>query len=370
MALTVKPVAGRSELRRFIELPYRLHRDDPAFVPQLLISEWEKFTPAKNPFFEHARMELFLAERDGRTVGRIAAIDDDNHNATHGDNIMFFGFFEAEDGAAAAALWQAVEDHARQLGRSAVRGPANPSMNDGSGFQLNAFDEPPFLMMPQNPPSYPHWAEEAGYAKVMDLLAWRFDVSQGPTPKLQRLAERVRNRYRPVVRQVDVKNLDRDAAILGRLYNEAWEKNWGFVKYTEKEFAHLVSELRLIIDPALALFVEVDGQVAGTAIALPDVNQLFQRMNGRLLPTGIFTLLRRRSIITRTRLPIMGIMPEFRNRGLELVLINDVAMNAMKRGYTDGECSWVLETNTATNRAIEAAGGTAYKTYRLYQKDL
>lgn len=366
----VSAVTDRAGLKEFIMLPYRLHAGDPAFVPPLLISEWDRFNPAKNPFYDHSRIQLFTARRGGRTVGRVAAIDDDNHNSTHGDNLLFFGFFEAADAEVAAALLQAVEEHARTLGRVAVRGPANPSMNDGSGMQLDAFDTRPYVMMPQNPASYPGYMDANGYAKVMDLYAWHFDAVDGPSEHLQRLAERVRKRLRPTVRKLNTLRLEQGAAILKRIYNEAWEDNWGFVRYTDREFDHLVSELRLIVDPDIALFVEIDGEVAGTAIALPDINQLFATMNGRLLPFGIFRLLNRRRIINRARLPILGVMPKYRNRGLELLLINDIARNAAAKGYLGGECSWVLETNTAMNRGIEAAGGTRYKTYRLYQKNL
>lgn len=366
----VRQVLDRADRNRFIRLPYTLHRNDPAWVPPLLIEQRDLFNPKTNPFFDHGRMHLYLAEKDGRITGRVAAIDDDNHNRTHGDNLLFFGFFEAEDAETAAALYRQVEDKARELGRGTVRGPANPTMNDGSGFQINAFDEPPFLMMPQNPASYPEMAVANGYAKVMDLYAWRFNPSAGASERLNRLADRAAGRTGVTIRPLDMKNFERDAASLKRLYDEAWENNWGFVKYTDREFAALVKGLKMIVEPSLALFAEVDGRLAGAAIALPDVNQVFARMGGRLFPTGIFSLLRRKSIVTRARLPILGIMPEFRNRGLELVLIRDVTRAGAALGYTDGECSWVLESNEAMNRGIEVTGGELYKTYRLFQKSV
>lgn len=364
----VQTVAGRSDLKRFIEYPYSKYRNDPLWVPPLLISEWEKFDPKRNPFYHHARIDLYLAVEGNRVRGRIAAIDDDNHNTTHGDNLLFFGFFEAEDEAVASELLTAVESRARQLGRTMVRGPANPSMNDGSGFQIDAFDTVPYLLMPQNPPEYPHYLEACGYAKAMDLYAWYFDAEQGPSPRLSRIAERVRRRERPVVRQAEMKHLDRETRILKRIYNDAWERNWGFVKYTDAEFDHLVDELKLILDPEMALFLEVEGKVAAIGIAIPDINQVLVKMNGRLLPFGIFKLLNRRRVVDRGRLPILGVLPEFRNRGLEMVLIEEIARRGAKKGWRGGECSWVLETNTAMNRGIEAAGAELYKTYRLYQK--
>jgi GNAT superfamily N-acetyltransferase len=357
-------------LKRFIKYPFVRYRDDPHWVPPLLISEREKFNPKKNPFYEHARVDLFLAERAGEIVGRVAAIDDDNHNRTHGDNLIFFGFFEANDEAAAETLLARVEEWGRALGRNAVRGPANPSMNDGAGFQIDAFDTDPYVMMPYNPPDYPRYVEAAGYHKVKDLYAWLFERDQELGEKIGRLAKRVRARYNPVVRPVDMKRFDEELAVVKNLYNEAWEENWGFVRYTEAEFDHLASELKHVVDPDLARFVELEGQVAGMAICLPDVNQVLKRTRGRLLPFGIIALLRRKKIIDQLRLAILGLMPEYRSKGLETVLVDELYKHAMSKGYQRCECSWVLEDNRAMNRALEASGARLYKTYRLYQKEI
>jgi hypothetical protein len=301
LSTKVRLIRSSADLKRFIGYPFVRYRGDPHWVPPLLISERQKFDPKKNPFYEHARVDLFLAERDGEVVGRIAAIDDDNHNRTHGDNLIFFGFFEAHDQTAAEALLSRVEDRGRQLERSMVRGPANPSMNDGAGLQINAFDIDPYIMMPYNPPEYPRYVEAAGYGKAKDLYAWLFERDQALGEKIGRLAKRVRARYNPVVRPVDMKRFDKELALVKRLYNEAWEQNWGFVRYTEAEFDHLASELKLVVDPDLAVFVELEGQVAGMAICLPDVNQVLKRARGRLVPFGIIAYLNRRKIIDQIR---------------------------------------------------------------------
>lgn len=371
--MSVAAVRDRADKKRFIDFVYRHYQDDPYWVPPLRTSEWDQFNPQKNPFYQHARMELFLALRGDEVVGRIAAIDDDNHNEAHDDNIAFFGFFEATDAAVARALLERVEGWAKALGRSALRGPANPSMNDGSGFQIDAFDTSPYVMMPYNPPDYPRYMDAAGFAKVKDLYAWYYsDLPE----RFKRLAERVRKRYEPTVRKVDMKNYDAEVARLKKIYNEAWEQNWGFVKYTDAEFDHLASDLKLIVEPDLAIFLEIDGKLAGIALTLPDINQVLKQISGgRLLPFGIFKLLwalkvRRRAYIDRGRLPILGLMPEFRNKGLELVLIDETVRRGQALGITHGECSWVLEDNDAMNKGIAAAGAEQYKTYRLYQKPL
>ncbi len=369
-AVTVRPAVSRHDLKRFIEYPCALYRRDPHWVAPLLINEWAKFNPSKNPFYQHARLALYLAEQGSEVVGRIAGIDDDNHNATHGDNLAFFGFFEAASQEAAHALLATVEGWARELGRSALRGPANPSMNDGSGLQISGYDLDPFIMMPYNPPTYPRYVEAAGYHKVKDLYAWFVDEERGLGERLLRLVERIERRLKPVIRPADLKQLDRELAILKQVYNEAWEQNWGFVKYTDAEFDHLAADLKLIIDPDIALIAEVEGKVAGLAIGLPDLNQVLKRLRGRLLPWGIFTLLRRKRYINQIRLSILGLLPQFRRTGLELVLIREVYRRGTAKGYRRSECSWILEDNEAMNNGIKAAGGYLAKTYRLYQKPL
>ena len=368
----ILPVTSSRDLRRFIDYPYQKYKDDPHWVPPLRMGEREKFNPDKNPFFEHARMDLFLAERGGEVVGRIAAIDDDLHNRTHGDNLAFFGFFEAADEEVALDLLNHVEVWAKDRGRNALRGPANPSMNDGAGFQIDAFDTDPYVMMPSNPSEYPRYVERAGYSKAKDLYAWMFDHYESDFERLHRLAERSRKRYpRLSARTPDVKrNFEKELGVVKHFYNEVWEDNWGFVKYTDAEFDHLAGELKLIVDPDVVIFLELDGKVIGLALVLPNLNQVFKKMNGRLLPFGFVHYLNRKRILSEARLPILGVVPEHRHKGLELVLIDEVITRTRAKGYMRGECSWILEDNEGMNKGIAAAGADLYKTYRIYQKAL
>ena len=371
IAPSISQVTSRRDLRRFIDYPYQKYKDDPHWVPPLRMSEWERFNPKKNPFYEHARMDLFLAERKGEVVGRIAAIDDELHNQTHGDNLAFFGFFEAADEEVAQVLLNHVEAWAKNLGRNALRGPANPSMNDGAGFQLDAFDTDPYVMMPSNPSEYPRYVERSGYHKAKDLYAWMFDHYQSDFERLHRLAERVRKRYHPVARTPDIKkHFEAELATVKHFYNEVWEHNWGFVKYTDAEFDHLAAELKLIVDPDVVIFLELNGETVGLALVLPNLNQVFKKMNGRLLPFGFIHYLNRAKIIGEARLPILGVVPEHRRKGLELVLIDEVIQRTRAKGYMRGECSWILENNDEMNKGIAAAGAELYKTYRIYQKSL
>ena len=369
-ATEIRAVASRADLKRFIRYPFARYRDDPHWVPPLLISEREQFDPQKNPFYEHARINLFLAEREGRVVGRVAAIDDDNHNQTHGDNLLFFGFFEAEDEEVAHSLFGRVEERGRELGREAIRGPANPSLNHSTGTLIDAFDSDPYVMMPYNPPEYPRYIEQSGFRKVKDLYAWLFERGW-EVMKIGRLAERVRKRHPElVIRAVDMKRWDEELERFRDLYNRSWERNWGFVRYTNPEFDHLAREFKLILDPELVALAEVDGNLAGITVVLPDANQVFKKMRGRLFPFGIFHFLNRKRIIDQLRLPILGVAPEHRNKGFELVMIHELYGRAIAMGYKRCECSWTLEDNRAMNHVIEAGGAKRYKTYRIYQKEI
>ncbi len=365
--VTVQPVTSRADLRRFVNYPYRKYAGDAAWIPPLRLKEYENFNPAKNPFFEYGKMILLLALQSGTVVGRVAAIDNPRHNDAHQENILFFGFFEAESEEVAVALMSAVEQRAAEAGRIAVRGPTNPTMDSGAGFQLDAYDTTPYLMMAQNPPSYPTYMEAIGYSKIKDLYAWRYDSLAGIGERLSRFAERVTRRYDVTVRPADLKYFDEELALLRSLYHRAWEKNWGFVEMSEAELNRLASDLRLIIDPDIALFLVFKGEVVGLALGLPDINLVFKKMRGRLLPFSFLHLLNRRRIMSRARLAILGVLPEYRYRGLELVLFYELAKRGSAK-YHEAEFSWILEDNDATNKWAAATGATLYKTYRVYQK--
>jgi GNAT superfamily N-acetyltransferase len=225
-------------------------------------------------------------------------------------------------------------------------------------------------MMPYNPPEYPRYVEAFGYGKAKDLYAWIFDRGW-EVKKIGRLAERIRKRHSDlVIRPVDMKRWDEELERFRDLYNRSWERNWGFVRYTDAEFDHLAKEFKMILDPELVALAEVGGELAGITVLLPDANQVFKRMRGRLLPFGIFYFLGRNRIIDQLRLPILGVAPEYRDRGFELAMIHELYERVLARGYQRCEASWTLEDNRAMNHVIEAGGAKHYKTYRVYQKEL
>jgi hypothetical protein len=364
----VTPVAGSGDFRRFIDYAYSRNAADPHWVPPLRLSERERLMPRKNPFFRHADIDLFLARRDDRVCGRIAAIDDRDHLATHHDNVAMFGFFEADDAEAARALLDTVESWARRRGRAAVRGPINPSLNESAGLLIDGFDTDPMVMMPHNPPGYARFIESAGYTKAKDLFAWMYELEREVPPTIARLAERVRSRAGVVIRPFSLSDFVNEVERLRIVYCGAWEQNWGFVAPTQEEFKRLATELKPIFDPRCAIAAEAHGRLVACAVAIPDINQALKGTDGRLLPLGLIRLLLRKRYIDQARLLLLGVDAAFRSAGLYPLLLLDLHRQMAGGPYRRVEFSWVLEDNRDINQPAEAAGARRYKTYRIYQK--
>ena len=356
---------------RFIDYPHQRNRRDPHWIPPLRLSDRDVLSPKKNPFFAHADAERLLAWREGRVVGRILAIDDRLHEQAHHDNTAAFGFFEAEDAPTAQALLRHVEAWALSRGRIQVRGPLNPSLNESAGLLIDGFDTDSMLMMPHNPPEYAAYIEAAGYRKVKDLYAWLYDLDRTLDPAFEKLATRVQDRHRIVVRRLEVREFEREIERLRVLYCGAWARNWGFVPPTAEEFRRIGAELRPIFDPRCAICAEIDGRVVACAVAVPDINQALTGTGGRLFPLGLFRLLRRQTIVDQVRLLLLGILPEYRAIGLFPLLICELRRHIVTNPrYRRVEFSWVLEDNRDINQVVERLGARKYKTYRIYQKSL
>ena len=369
-SIEVRTVRGRRETRRFVDYMYERNDGDPHWVPPLRIGEHERLNPKKNPFFAHAAVELMLAWRDDRVVGRIAAIDDRLHQETHHDNVAMFGFFEAADGEVAGALLGAVEIWARARGRTSVRGPISPSLNEMCGLLIDGFDTDPMLLMPHNPPEYAAQIESAGYAKVKDLFAWLHVLQRELPPVFVRAARRLRDKHRVTVRPLNLGEFTREVERLRAIYCSAWERNWGFVPPTEAEFRRIARELKPIFDPRCSVCAEVDGEMVACLVSVPDINQALKGTNGRLFPAGLIRLLRRKRYITQVRLLLLGIDERHRGLGLYPLLIEEWHRQLQGTPYARAEFSWVLEDNRDINQPAEAGGARRYKTYRIYEKAL
>jgi hypothetical protein len=363
-------VAGRRLTKAFVELPYVMYARYPHWVPPLRRDEYRRLDARSNPFLAHADMDLWVAFDRSGPCGRIAAIEDHAHNDFHHERLAWFGFFEANSAETANTLLTTAEAWARQRGCAAIRGPANPSLNESAGLLVQGFDDDPALLMPYNPPHYARFIEDGGYVKVKDLLAWDLDLAFPLGARIERLAERLRRRHDITVRRVNMKAFFRDLAVMNEIYRSAWKDNWGFVPPTDAEMKQLATDLKPVIDPDLVLFAELGGRAIACAVALPDLNQVLRRMNGRLFPFGLWHFLNRRAIIKRARLVLLGVLAEYRNLGLYPLLISEAHRNTLANGYTRGELSWTLEDNESVNAGIAASGGVVYKKYRIYEKPL
>jgi GNAT superfamily N-acetyltransferase len=376
-SLTVEPVSRAEELLAFIKLPFRIYRDDPYWVPPLISERKDFFNPKKNPFFEHADVTLFLARRNGEVVGTIAALIDHNHNAFHEEKAGSFGFFETiEDYGVAEALLSTACDWAKERGMEVIRGPLNFSQNQECGLLIEGFDESPVIMMTYNPRYYIDFIERFGFVKAHDLYAFiaeRADFSEVAKfpPKLLRVAEKAGEKKRVKFRKVDMANFDRELEMVKKVYNKAWERNWGFVPMTDAEFDHLAANLKPLLDPNLVFIAEIDSEPIGVSIALPDLHQPLKHMGGQWFPFGWLKFLWYRWKIDTVRLLIMGVIEEHRRSGIDALFYLEIGREMLKKKqYRRLECSWVLESNEAMWRILERIGAHRYKTYRIYEKSL
>lgn len=369
----VTPVRGAADRMAFIRLPYALYRDDPNWVPPLEMERKDFLDPKKNPFFDYAEVELFLARRGAEVVGRVAAIKNPRHMEVHGTQEGFFGLFECvNDAGVARGLLDAASAWLKARGIDRVLGPANFSSNQDWGLLVEGYDTPPALMMPYNPAYYLGLLETCGFTKAKDLWAWELSASAAPPEKVARIAEKIRQRDGITVRPVSLKDFPAEIARIKEIYNSAWEKNWGFIPMTEREFDHMAKEMKAIVRPELVLIAEVKGEPVAFSMTLPDANEAFKAANGRLttfgLPIGLVKLVLASRRLKRLRLLTLGIKEGFRRRGLDAILYLDTLRTAKALGYTGGEISWTLEDNHLVNRAIESMGGQHSKTYRVFQR--
>ena len=361
-----------ADRRRFMRFPWSVYRGNSAWVPPLLSDFKKKLDTERNPFYHHAEIQPFLAWHDGAVVGTVAAIIDHEYNSFHEERTGFFGFFEAEDLVVVArALLDAAGEWLKARGMTHLRGPVNPSTAESMGTLLDAYDLPPAILMAYNPSYYPRLLAAAGLAKAKDLVALYMDSRESPVPpRAARLAELVRRRHNVTVRSADMRQLDREMALLKLIYNDAWTRNWGFVPWTDEEIEYSAADLKMVLDPDLVFFAFVDGEPAGFSLALPDFHQVLRRINGRLFPTGLFKVLWYRRRIDLLRVVMAGIRHQFRNLALDAVFYYETYTRGVAKGYWQGEFSWVLEDNHAMRNTLEKMGARVYKRYRIYEREL
>src|ERR1044072_9041852 len=375
---SVKAVRTSRERKQFLDLPYKLLRDEEHWIAPLKIAQKDILDTRRHPFYKTSDAEMFLAQRDGRAVGRVMAIINHAHNEFHNERAGFFGFFDAEDDyETAAALMDAALDWVRSRGAEVVRGPVNPSTNYECGLLVEGFDKDPAVVMVYNPPYYAELLERYGFKKAMDLYA--YDIAAKyfiVSDKLTRVAERLKTRDNIRVRTVNMKDFKREVEIVRQVYNDAWKNNWGFVPVSQEEFAHLAKDLKQIVDPKVVMIAEqvIEGRAEprpiGFFLAVPDLNRALKRLNGRLLPFGLFKLLWHSRKIDFIRIITMGIVRDLQSMGAGAIFLTEIYRRAPESGFPNGEMGWVLENNMMMQRAADLIGGRRSKTYRIYEMAL
>jgi GNAT superfamily N-acetyltransferase len=371
MGVRVREVASPADLRQFIDLPWDIYGRDPNWVPPLKADVRARLDFARHPFWEHARGALFLAERQGRAIGRISAQVDDNYNSLWNEKLGSFGFFECvDDQETADALFGAAARWAARQGMTTLRGPMSPSSNDEWAFLIEGFERPPVLMMPYNPRYYPTLAERHGFAKAKDLLAFYKHASTPMPDRMIELARKLRANARLSLRPVNLKDLKNEMVIIKEIYNESWQRNWGFSPMTEKEMDLMAHDLKSVADPNMVLLAFYDGKPAGLAITLPDLNDVIRRLNGELGPLGLLKYLYYRRQVKGSRAFVFGVKQPYRRLGLPILLFYETEQYMRRRGYEWCELSWNLEDNRLINDFDRELGAEIYKRYRVYEKAL
>lgn len=374
MPIQVSRVESAADRDAFIKFPWKIYRNDPAWVPPLIIERKAFLDREKHPFYRHGDAALFLARRDGEIVGRIMASDDPNYNTLHETNAGCFGLFESiDDRDVAEALFRAAGDWVRQKGRNEVMGPIDYSTNYMCGLLIDGFQHPPTVLTAHNPRYYAPLIESCGFSKTKDWYAWWFSEYPAPAERLRKIAMTRAGKYGVTIRPINLKDLEGEGQRIRTIYNQAWQKNWGFVPFTEAEADHMAKEMKPLLVAPATLLAEIGDDPIGFVIAIPDINVALRHINGRLtkfgLPIGLVKLLYYR-LKTRTgRLVALGVVEKYRRAGIAEMLVLRVMEEAFKRGFT-GELSMTLEDNVMVNRFIESMGAARYKTYRIYSRSV
>ncbi len=371
-AVDIRPVDGLLGRRRFVDVPFRLYRDDPTWIPPLRLSVYDRISP-RHPANATQDTRLWVAWRGREPVGRIGACIDRTFNDLHGERWGWIGFFESVDDAdVAAELFEVATGWARAKGAEVCVGPASFTLNDECGLLVENFEDPPLILTTENPPYYEKLWTDAGWEQAMDLWGWRF---MRPTTELssrqRRVLARLEARAQVKVRTGRMKDFDAEVSRLFEVYNAAWSKNWGFSPLSEAEVRHLAKQVKPIVNPNLILIAETsDGEPVGVTIALPDANEVMRKVrSGRLLPTGWYHLLTGLRRPSRARVWALGVKPERQSRALGPLLYAEIVEQLRAIPSIEmAEASWILATNDRMNSALEAMGATHYKTWRMYRR--
>jgi GNAT superfamily N-acetyltransferase len=370
MPVEISAVSGRDDLREFVALPFRLHAGTP-WIPPLKLERYMFLTRKLNPYFTHGEAEYFLARRDGRVVGRVTAQIDFDFNQFHGSRWGVFGFLEfEEDQEILDALLATAETWCRAHGCDRMVGPMSFQINDEAGVLIEGFAREPLIREPWNPPYYAALCDAAGLDKAMDLFGWDLSISDRArmNPMLPKIAERARTKHGITIRKMSRRHLRREMDEFAKVYNAAWSHNWGFVPYSKADLDAYAIDMQLVYSREWFMIAEQDGKTVAMAITIPDIHQVYKKMQGRLLPLGWLHYLNRGRIVTRLRVGFLGVLPEYQHTGVAAALYMEHFETAKTSRQKEGEASFILEVNTSMNRGLEAMGGRLVKRWRVYER--
>jgi hypothetical protein len=367
--MEITTVKTKTDLMKFIKFPWKVYKDDPYWVPQLISETKTILDVNKNPFWKHSELKMFVARDKGEIVGRIAGVIDRNYIQFQNDNCGFFAFFECiNNNSVARMLLDSVRNWLKEKGITRMIGPTAPSTNDEMGLLYEGYDSSPYLMMPYNPEYYHDLLLAYGLKKAKDLYAYYLHSEKLPRKRLDTLAKGVMRRIPELsVRPLNMKEFDSEMRRAKEVYNSAWEKNWGFVPWTDEEFYWQCKKLKPLVVRQLVLLAFVKDKPIGILIAVPDYNRVMKKLNGKLGPVELIKFLWYKNKLHSIRIMVMGMIKEYRMRGIEGLMYWHVINNGLKLGYYEGEMSWILEDNEMMCRAAEMLGGKLYKKYRVYE---
>jgi GNAT superfamily N-acetyltransferase len=371
--LVVKPVTSRADQKKFVNFPWKLYEGDPNWIPPLLMDHRRLLGYRHHPFHDVAQAQTFLATRGGEVCGRIVAIVNHVHNERAGEKRGFFGFFESlDDQNIANALFDAARDWLKERGMTAIRGPANPSLNYECGLLVEGFHSPPTFMMTYNKPYYGSLVEGWGFKKAQDLYAFwgHIDMVAKLDRKLWFISNEAKQRFNVKVRPMNPRRFRDEVQMFLRVYNASMAGTWGFAPLTTGEIKVLAAGLQHLIAPELAIVAEIEGQPIGACLGLLDYNPRIKKINGRLLPFGFLRLIRNKRAIKKMRVLSINVVPEYQRWGLGVVLLGGLVQPMIDWGMQEAEFSWVLETNTLSRGSLEKGGAKLDKTYRIYDYDI
>ncbi len=377
--LKIISVKTKADIRAFLNLPYDLYRGDENWRAPLRFERQAHLSQDKNPTLNTISDQKFLAMREDKYVGRIAAFVNSAHQAQHGDDAGHFGLWDCEDDTqTGSALIEAAQTWLKDRGARKMIGPCNWSVNEDTGLLIDGFDTPPVILMPFGQPYYQPILEMAGFDKAVDMYAFQADLHEGyPRPRQTQMMVKLAEKDKRVsFRKVKLKDFKSEISLSMGIFNDAWSENWGFIPFSDDQIEHMAKDMKALIDPDLFLIGEIDGKPAAFLTMVPDINSAAKGLDGKLLPFGFAKFLYRLKVkgVKQARIPLMGLRKEWHNKrqGLGLIaqLCETVFANARDKGFTHCELSWILEDNHSMIRICEQASAKKYKTYRMYEKQL